>query len=238
MGLACINLKVLLDKIRKLNRWLSGLARHPLVVLFSVVVVALGGLAAFGGNVEKLWNLVSALTAKPSIMAFGISPSAVGFEEKPEPVFGASVETVRTLGLMHPFVADPRAILFFAVHNPTNNELILTSLTYIVEDVGEVRGGAPGPLNPLAKYSHKIFHSTGEQKNSLVPPFRVPAKTTESFEVELTSGTDGMGLGWLLRVEIGSNLGSIRSEKFQLYLPKMPAAPNGQSMKLRSQLQA
>ena len=206
---------------KSMPAWWIRIRKHPIIAALIVLALVVGGLAKFIEDVGKIWIAIPGISKKVSIIDFGLSPSSHGYEDIAESIiFGASENRIRTFQPIYPFVPGPRAVLLFSVDNPNKEDLIIKSLTYDIEDVGAVKGGQPGPLNPLACYHHTIRHQKGPQQKTLRPVFRVPEDSAESFEVEISSSDFGHGLGWVLRIIVNTNLGKVETEKFQIYLPE------------------
>jgi len=135
-------------------------------------------------------------------------------------LFAATSTLYRTFTPKYPFEKNPAAVFLLTVSNPTKYDLIVTSAIYDVKNTGQVRGGPAGPIVPLTKYRHEIVHEIGSQRKALVPPFRIPSNSAASFELEIHSASEGVGLGSLLNPGLVSDGGTFYTEQFQLYLPK------------------
>jgi len=190
------------------------------VALIGAAATIVGAVLGLFGDADKLWDRLSGEVKIPEVVSFSLSNSAMGFEEGIEPKFNGSPVKVKSFQAYYPFANEPRAIFLTTISNPTNDDLIITSVTYMVEEIETVKGGPSGPLEALASYQHEIAHRKGEQKKALIPPFRVTAGDTASLEIEISSASPGDGLGWLLHLAFDSNLGEFSTESFWLYLPK------------------
>ncbi|MCA1368049.1 hypothetical protein I6F15_11615 [Bradyrhizobium sp. BRP14] len=213
------------DKDDVPKAWINSLRNYPAITVIVVVATILGAVTAFFSDVKDLLSAFQS-ESSPKIAAFTLSTSAFGFEEKDQPLFGASEKTYRTFQPQHPFRESPAAVFLVTVSNPTKTDLQITSVVYDVHEVGEVRGGTAGPLVSLATYHHRIEHEAGEQTRRLIPPFGIPSGQAASFELEVTSSTLGSGLGWYMRIGFVSSAGTLYTEDFQLFLPETdPNAP-------------
>ena len=161
---------------------------------------------------------------EPSVVSFGLSKESVGYEDIQSKIFAASLETMRTFAPAYPPADEPHLVLSVSVKNPLNQDLVITHITYDIEQVGGVKGAPAGPLNTVATYEHRIHHVTGSQRKRLPTPFNVPAESTAVFDLEIKSASPGTGLGWILKILIETDKGKYETEQFQLYLPKISEA--------------
>jgi hypothetical protein len=154
------------------------------------------------------------------IIAFTLSPSAIGYEETRTILFGASGTTYRTFQPRYPWRKLPVPVFLITIRNPSQEDVVLTSVRYQVAQVGQVKGGTEGPLKALATYRHTIEWKVGDQVQSLIPPFNIPAGQSASFEIQISTKNPEPGLGWLMKIVIGGTDGELSTDYFQLYLPK------------------
>lgn len=207
-----------------LPRWLERLQQHPLAVLVVFVAALLGGIAAFVTNVKDTVETVHGIAEHPSIIAFGLSPASSHYRESQERIADGSDVRIRSFEPVPPFDEKIFPVLLVSVDNPKDTDLIITAITYVVERLDEVKGGVGGPLTPLARYQHSLQYKVGRQRFATLPPFRVPANSAESLEVELASATPEHGKVWTMRLELETNLGRITSGHFQIQLPPIGEA--------------
>jgi hypothetical protein len=206
------------------KHWLEKLRQHRWVAVIVVATTILGGISAALGNLTDIYKIFENQPL-PRVEAFTLSPSAQGFEETQNVLFGASEQLYRTFAPIYPFQPEPTSLFLVTISNPQSRDLTLTQVIYDVHEVGEVKGGTPGPLVALAKYQHKISHEVGEQKWSMIPPFSIPAGQAASFEIQITSASKESGLGWYLRIGFVSSGGIIYTDDFQLMMPKWDGEP-------------
>jgi hypothetical protein len=205
------------------DKWIASLKARPAVaaaILGAAILAGVGGVFKGGQSIIEAIQVSSDALGQPSVVAFTLSPRATGFEESRDPLFGASEKLWRTFEPAYPFQDTPVAMFLVTIKNPTRRDLIITRVDYDVQEVGEVKGAPSGPLEPLATYHHSIVHLPGVQPAALIPPFRVSSKDSASLELQVTSASDGWGLGWLLRIGFASSSAEFYTDTVQLYLPK------------------
>ncbi len=205
------------------QNWLAKLKARPVVAFLIVAALILSGIAGVFKAVQTISTAFRAIKgelARPSVVAFTLSPRANGFQEtRKEMLFALSGEKWRTFAPAYPPQEKPTAIFLVTIRNPTHEDLIITRVDYEVEKVGQVMGAPSGPVKPAAKYHYAIRHEVGIQASEMVPTFNVNAGDTASFELEITSATPGVGLGWLLRIGFVADAVELYTDMFQLYLP-------------------
>jgi hypothetical protein len=158
---------------------------------------------------------------KPKIAQFALNMSKSAFRETLSPKFAASEIRLPTYGVDPAFfgvLKNFRAIFSVSIENVNERDLLVTDVIYEVSEVGQVRGGGAGPLNSNQTYFHEIKYEVGSQKNRLVPPYRIPAKSVGAFELELYSTDPRPGLTWIMSVKFITNMGEVSTETFQLIL--------------------
>jgi hypothetical protein len=112
-------------------------------------------------------------------------------------------------------------VVTVVVGSSSDKPLILNKIIYQVLDVGTVLGGVSGPLYPEITYDHVIKHEKGDQDFALRPPFMIGPRETASFNLRIISGSDGHGLGWLLRIRVEDTEGNYSAtEPFQIIMQK------------------
>ncbi|WP_454714516.1 hypothetical protein [Caulobacter segnis] len=218
--------------------WVERVKKKPVIAAFLLGIAILGGTASALGDLEKLAEPIKKVVAKanpaaanapkPIIEAFSLSPNATGYEETQEGLFAdASRGPFRTFQPRYPWDQPAVPIFLLTISNPSDKDMIITGLTYRVDEIGQVMGGPAGPVQPLARYQHKLAWVIGDQKNALVPPFNIPAKSSAALEVQLSSNLDTPGLGWLMKIGVQTNGGTDYTKPFQLYLPKFGTGQQG-----------
>lgn len=196
---------------------------HPVIAGLLVVSTVVAGIAAFGKNLLDLNEYVAIAKAHPTIVSLDLSQASHGYELTEDGVFGMHDRTLPTIRPTYPFVDGARAVLLITLQNPTDKDLLVTSVEYIVEEVGGVRGGAPGPIESKERYVHTLRHEIGPQKKKLQPVFRIPPQSAEAFELELNTDSEEPGLGWVMTLRIHTTAGDVTTERIQAYLGRVAA---------------
>lgn len=189
--------------------------------------MGVSGVATFiEATTSSITKLASALLGDreaPKLLQFAIKPAETAYRETTLPLFGAGPET-RTYSL-DPYT-DPRlprvAVFQVSMENPSDGELLVTGVNYRVTEIGQVKGGEPGPLLSTYTYVHALEHRTGVQRHDLTPPFRIPAKAVGAFELVLLTRHPDFGLAWLMTVEFVTSRGIAATPSFQLILSGRP----------------
>ena len=207
----------------KARSWMSSLRqRRPVALLLFVVAVA-AGLAGFIDSVSKISDRLQLITAKPRIVAFSLSPAAVGFNEEQLPSL-----THLSLDDLRSFASDDdapghRAVFIITIENPLRADLILTELTFDVVAIGFYAGvGGAGPLDALTTYHHTLRFETGRQLRPLVPPFQVPAASAASFDLAISPyrpaafPTDTPV--WIMTIGLAGGGYTLKTDRFQLLM--------------------
>jgi hypothetical protein len=199
----------------------TGLALTGLLI----AIIVLSGTAAGARSLEAVASTVAdtwAHSPKPSIGSFALSPTASGYLERHEALFGSSSYAWRTFA-PDPVSGDaPVAIFTVTFRNPGPKDLVITEIAYDVADVGQLHSSASVGGSSRARYRYALRHEIGVQHQP-VPPVRVIGGATASFELELTSAENEGGLGWLMRIGFVTERDTLFTETFQLCLPT-PAA--------------
>jgi hypothetical protein len=115
-------------------------------------------------------------------------------------------------------IGIPYPVFIVTLENTDDREAVITTVTYDVKRTGQAMGGSAGPLSPKIRYSHELRYQIGKQKIDLVPPFAIPAKSSGSFELQLSTKHPDIGLCWLMSIEFGGNVGTARTSAFQLIM--------------------
>jgi len=204
---------------------LKKLKRHHVVVtLICAIVVALfgllGKLVETSDQIMTFFEKLQASNASPKLTQFALSENSYGYIETIEFVFGEGPREVRTFGQVPTLLSPPSLVFQITLQNPSSQDLLVTDVTYDVVEVGQVRSDSPSPIESNKRYKHNLRWAVGQQLERLVPVYRIPANTTGSFEVEITTDPSSPpGSGVLMTVAINTNLGTAKSENFQVYLP-------------------
>jgi len=117
---------------------------------------------------------------------------------------------------------DQKPVWQVTLSNPTDKDMVLTDIKYHVSDIGQVMGGEPGPLSASYEYKYDLKYEKGVQSQVLVPPFKVPPKSSGAFDLVLFTEHPDIGLGWIMQIEFITNIGSVSTDEFQVYLSGSP----------------
>lgn len=198
--------------------------RHLVITLACAIAVAVvGALSKFielGDQTFSFMEKYQESSAAPKLTQFALSENSYGYQERMEFIFAEGPTEIRTFGQVHPLNSPPSLVFQVTLQNPSSQELLATDITYKVTEIGEVKSLTPQPIESNKKYKHNIRWAVGDQLGRLVPVYSIPAKTTGSFEVEITTGESApFGSLVIMTVLIKTSLGDVETEKFQVYLP-------------------
>ena len=228
-GIGGLSLGVFLLLFREVIRKniFPNLTKDQAYKIIKLVVILTFSIAVFG---ISAWVYVEvnnnhtkqedALVKPPRIAQFALNLSKSPFYETQDPKFGAG-QLIRTFSISPSFFGvlnNYRAIFSVSIENPNDSDLLITDAVYQVSEIGQVSGGAPGPLESNHTYFHKIKYQVGDQKHQMVPPYKIPPKSVGAFELELYTDDPRPGLAWLMKVTFLSNFGKVSTEEFQLIL--------------------
>jgi hypothetical protein len=117
-------------------------------------------------------------------------------------------------------VGIPYPVFRFVVSNQDKSQMLqLTSIDYVVEDIGGYGAIEPGLFQPVPGYVFPIEYKAGLQVNPVTDPIlKVPPGQTASFNLTIFNDSDRLGLTWKLKVRLRSNLGDAETSKFQLFM--------------------
>jgi hypothetical protein len=117
-------------------------------------------------------------------------------------------------------VGIPYPVFRFVVSNQDKSQTLqLTSIDYVVEDIGGYKAIEPGLFQPVPGYIFPIEYKAGVQVNPVTDPIlKVPPGQTGSFNLTIFNDSDRLGLSWKLRVRLRSNLGDAETSKFQVLM--------------------
>lgn len=184
----------------------------------AAVGAALAAIISFGNDFIDLYKKIQ--KPEPILIQFALSESSFGYEDSIDSRFAIADVMLRTFGQTYPLHSPPRLVLSFTIQNPSDSELLITSLTFNVTETGQVMSLTPRPLAPNKLYKHKLDWKVGKQNKVLVPVYSIPSKTTGSFEVEiLADRSTPLGAGLITTALITTNMGILETEKVQIYLP-------------------
>jgi hypothetical protein len=169
--------------------------------------------------------LISADVAKnknsPRVVEFDIDLGKSSFVRNTSPKFGDGPQVLS-------FLPDPsltgvinngfRAVFAVTLENPSDVDIIATSITYDTKEIGKVMGGSAGPLTANHKYFHKIKYVKGLQSLPLNPPYLIPAKSLGRFNLELATDAKEPGLVWYTQVNFHTSGGVATTKMFQIGL--------------------
>lgn len=182
----------------------------------------IAAIVAFGNDLHDLYDKIFQPISSPKLIQVALSDSAHGYETNTtDLIFGErSNNFIQTFEQVYPLYSPPRLVLLFTIQNTSTEELLVTNITYIVTDKGQVKSIFPKPLEPNKTYTHNLHWTIGTQVRRLTPVYSVPAKQTGAFEVEITTGeSTPLGSGVILTIQINTNLGTLETNNIQLYLP-------------------
>jgi len=199
----------------------TGLTLAGLIIAIIVLSGTAGGIRSLEAVTTAIADTL-ARSPKPFVASFGLSSSARGYIERREPLFGSSSYAWRTFVPVSVFGHAPVAIFSVTLRNPGAKDLVITELAYDIADVGQRRRSFAVGGPSRARYHYALRHEIGVQYQP-VPPLRIVGGATASFELQLTSALDDADLGWLMRIGLVTDRGTLFTDTFQLYLPK-PAA--------------
>jgi hypothetical protein len=112
-------------------------------------------------------------------------------------------------------------VITFTLKNASEQDIIIAKVVYDVTAVGQVKGGASGPLYPIITYDHYLEHHVGLQERKLNPSIQLAGQGIVSFNIRLIPTDKSPGLCWVLRVRIYDSQGNFRTtEPVQLIMSK------------------
>jgi hypothetical protein len=196
------------------DRWIAKLKNNPFIAVACIFTAVTAVVLSLNKELRISDRFTS--VAKVSVL---LSDNSNGFELSQDPKFAAG-PIVDTFGPKYPFSSKPSLVITLLIQNDSDRDMSITHVIYDVNEIGEVRGGAPGTMNPMTKLHHEIKHQTGIQSFQIPRPLRIVPKSSETLDIHITSADPGYGLAWYLRVGCSTNLGKAYSGYFQLYLPK------------------
>lgn len=200
--------------------WMAALKQRRSIAVLVFAAAIAAGIAGFLDSARKIAEGVRLIAAKPQIIAFELSPAAVGFgEERLPSLTPLRADDLRTF-TSNDDAPGHRAVFLITVDNPRPTDLILTELIVDVEATGFYAGTGAGPLDALATYRHSLQYREGRQRRALVPPFRVPASSAASFDLAVTSPanvpTDTPV--WIMTVGLTGGGYTLRTDRIQLLM--------------------
>ena len=112
-------------------------------------------------------------------------------------------------------------VFVFILANNGSREIIVTSIEYIVSNVGITKGGDAKLLEPLATENHSIPHRSGTYRRNLTNPLRLPPTQSARIDVRLFSQDPGVGLFWDMAIKIqGTDGQTVTTSPFRLTMSK------------------
>jgi hypothetical protein len=121
---------------------------------------------------------------------------------------------VNCIGIKNP-------VITFTLKNSSDQDIIISKVVYDVTAVGQVKGGASGPLYPIITYDHYLEHHAGIQERKLNPAIQLAGEGLVSFNIRLIPVDKSSGLCWVLRVRIYDSRGNFQTtEPVQLIMSK------------------
>ncbi|TNZ56309.1 hypothetical protein CGK45_21930 [Vibrio parahaemolyticus] len=205
---------------------IERLKKNKYVTVILLLVTIVGGIESFTNSISNLIEkLTGTETQGPSLVQFALNPEHTSYYESSEPRF-ATGPRIKTF--INQFKTPDYSSLVnkpvwqVTLSNPSDEDMIVTDIKYHVSDIGQVMGGEPGPLSATYEYKYELKYEKGIQPQKLVPPFKVPPKSSGAFDLVLFTNHPDIGLGWIMNVEFITNIGSVKTEEFQLYLSGSP----------------
>lgn len=216
-----------------MDKTILRIKKHPFVSMLLIVITVLIGIEATTKSISGLMNTsLNILTNnknKPILSQFTLSDSASNYIEVSIAKFGLGSQ-VKTF-MAHsksPEANSLSARTYYPVFNvvianPSNQQIVISKITYNVEDLGHVLvGGRPGPMEVTNKYTHKLEYKKGTQEYEMVPPITIPANSSNAFELAMITDHPDLALSWWTNVEFHSNMGNVSTDMFQLILSGRP----------------
>ncbi|EIV8651563.1 hypothetical protein AL190_004573 [Vibrio parahaemolyticus] len=215
-----------MNEEKKHNDLAEKLKRNKYVAFVLLLVAIVGGVESFTNSISNLVNrFVNKDGTHPELIQFSLNSERTSYYESMLPRF-ADGPSVRTYLNSHKVPdsssLEQKPVWQVTLSNPSDIDMILTDIKYHVSDIGQVMGGEPGPLLASYEYIHELKYEKGSQSQVLVPPFKVPAKSSGAFDLVLFTEHPDIGLGWIMKIEFITNIGSVSTEEFQLYLSGSP----------------
>ena len=118
-------------------------------------------------------------------------------------------------------------VFIVTIENPTNRDLLVTKIDYkilrLLYDEPAAGMHPSESLTPTATYTHQLAGKLGIQSYPITPPFRIPANSSGSFELQLHADNDMHedGVTFTMNVEFLTNQSVIRTDTFLLHLRKL-----------------
>ena len=179
-----------------------------------------GGLSECRAALDSPSKEVKKSAIPPKLVQFALDKSNSSFAQSFEPTFGAGprVTTYAVDPAFSGVLRNYRAIFSVSVENQNDSDLLITEARYNISEIGQVRGGSPGPLESNQTYFHKLKYAKGTQSFELIPPYKIPPKSVGAFSIELATDETEPGLAWLTNISFLTNLGTMKTKTFQLVL--------------------
>lgn len=215
-----------------MNKTISYFKSHPfIVVLFVIIAVLLvveittKALSDFSGSSLS----ISGETNPPILMQFSLNQYKSTYVEKKIAIFGkgAKVKTyianIKVPDANTHSSAASYPVFDVVINNPAKEQLVITKIMVNIDDIGQVRGIGPGPVESTHQYTHKLEYKKGVQEYELVSPITIPAKSSGAFELAMFTEYPELGLSWWTNVEFQTNKGNVSTDMFQIILSGRPA---------------
>lgn len=108
------------------------------------------------------------------------------------------------------------------IHNPASEQSVITKIMYNIDDIGQVLGVGPGPVDSKYQYTSKLEYKKGVQEYELVSPIVIPAQSSASFELAMFTEHPEIGLSWWTNIEFNTDQGNVSTDMFQVILSGRP----------------
>jgi hypothetical protein len=115
------------------------------------------------------------------------------------------------------------------IENTSDQEQVITKVIYRTYEIDYVLGGEYGLVSPEVTYVHQIDWIKGDQEAQLVPTFKIPPRSSGSFELQLTTAYPDWGRRWNMQIffVIDGERGAVSTETFNLIMSGLPVPGGG-----------
>lgn len=116
-------------------------------------------------------------------------------------------------------IGIPYPTFLISIRNPNETELIIQKIKFNVKDIDQIKPIEEGIEGPKATYVFQLDYKIGSQVKDLpLGGFKIPAKKTSTFEVQLFTNHPEAGLCWLMNMEFITDVGNCSTKDFQLIM--------------------
>ncbi len=115
-------------------------------------------------------------------------------------------------------VGIPYPVFDFVIENKNDkNPISVTAIEYHVIDIGGYKAVENGTLAPLSTITHEINYEKGIQRRE-IDPFVIGPNSFSRFLLQIFNGSDRLGMSWRMKIRLITNVGSVDTEEFQLFM--------------------